>query len=201
MDVSVVWSFLNEVMRATIALFIIVDPIGNVPSIITLTSGMNFEERRDALQTATLVAFALLLAFSVTGMQVLNLFAISISSFMVAGGILLLILAIKILLFEQWGGEASSSKEVGAVPIACPLLVGPGAITTTIVILQTSGVLIAIASALLTFAVIWVVMRLIDPIHRFLGETGSTVIARIMAMLLAAIGVQYVVQGMRAYLP
>ncbi len=191
--------FLYELVRAVIALFIIVDPLGNVPIFIALTEKMNKNERKSAFHTAIWVAFALLVAFAVTGQQVLNFFGISLHSFLIAGGILLLVLAIKILI-SGWHERALSPKSVGAVPIACPLLVGPGAITTTIVILQTAGILVTLLAVLVIFIFTWIVLSFIEPIYKFLGETGSVVIARIMAMLLAAIAVGFIIQGIEHYL-
>lgn len=193
---------LSELLKAVIALFIIVDPIGNVPIFISLTENMSRDERKSTFYTATWVALALLLAFALAGQQVLNVFGISLYSFMIAGGILLLVLAINILLF---GGlkereKVISPKSVGAVPIACPLLVGPGAITTTILILQTSGIVVTLIAVAIIFALIWVILRLIEPIYKVLGETGAAVISRIMAIFIAAIAVGFVIDGITHYI-
>jgi len=179
-----------------------VDPIGNVPIFISLTEKMNQAERKSTFHTATWVALALLLGFTLAGQQVLNVFGIPLHSFMIAGGLLLLVLAINILLF---GGlkereEVISPKSVGAVPIACPLLVGPGAITTTILILQTSGVVVTLIAVVIIFALTWIILHLINPIYKVLGETGSAVIARIMAIFIAAIAVGFVINGITYYI-
>lgn len=191
--------FFYELVKAVIALFIIVDPLGNVPIFITLTEKMSKNDRKSAFHIATWVAFALLVVFAITGQQLLQFFGISLYSFMIAGGILLLVLAIKILI-SGWHERLLSPKSVGAVPIACPLLVGPGAITTTIVILQTAGIVATLLAVLIIFIFTWVILRFIEPIYKFLGETGSVVIARIMAMFLAAIAVGFIIQGIEHYL-
>lgn len=192
--------FSYELLKAVIALFVIVDPIGNVPIFISLTENMRKDERKSAFHTATWVALALLLAFALAGQQVLNVFGISLHSFMIAGGLLLLVLAINILLFGGWKEKVVSPKSVGAVPIACPLLVGPGAITTTILILQTSGIVVTLIAVVIIFALIWVILRLIEPIYKVLGETGAAVIARIMAIFIAAIAVGFVINGITYYI-
>lgn len=194
--------FSYELLKAVIALFIIVDPIGNVPIFISLTENLSKDERKSAFYTATWVALALLLAFALAGQQVLNVFGISLHSFMIAGGLLLLVLAINILLFGGWKEKEKvvSPKSVGAVPIACPLLVGPGAITTTILILQTSGIVVTLIAVVIIFALIWVILRLIEPIYKVLGETGAAVIARIMAIFIAAIAVGFVINGITYYI-
>lgn len=187
--------------KALIALFIIVDPIGNIPIFIGLTGSMNQEQRRKIFRTATLTGFVLLLVFALVGQQVLALFGISLYSFMIAGGILLLIVAVRLLAEGSWKRSEGAAEAVGAVPIAVPLLVGPGAITTTIFTLQQYGIFITVVAVIIVFALVWLVLRLADPIYRFLGNSGSAVIARIMALLIAAIAVQYILEGVTHYLP
>jgi len=165
-----------------------------------LTKGMSQKQRKNALRTATVVAFVLLLIFALLGQQVLSIFGITLQSFMIAGGILLLILATKILISGRWE-ETTSPESIGAVPIAFPLLVGPGAITTAIVTLQTSGMVVTLASIVVTFGASWTILRSINHIYRFLGKTGSAVIARLMAIFIAAIAVGFVVNGVKYYFP
>jgi len=114
---------------------------------------------------------------------------------MVAGGILLLIVAIKLQEPGNWREEIVSSESIGAVPIGCLLLVGPGAITNTILSLQSAGATVTILSVLITFLIVWLVLRFVNPLYRILGKTGSLVITRVMSLLIAAIAVQYIFQG------
>jgi len=190
-------SFTFEFLKAVVALFIIVDPLGNVPIFIGLTEKMNQKERRKTFQTAIIVSFALLMVFAVVGQQLLAVFGISIQSFMIAGGILLLVIAVKILVFGGWEEKVISPESVGAVPIACPLLAGPGAITTTIVILQTSGIIVTVLAVLVISLIIWVILYFVDPIHDFLGKTGSAVVARVMAIFIAAIAIEFIIEGLK----
>jgi len=187
--------FLPELAKGTIALFIVVDPLGNVPIFIGLTENVKETERKKTFRTATITGLILLFAFALAGQQILLLFGISLYSFMVAGGILLLIVAIRLLIAGGWREILESPESVGAVPIGCPLLVGPGAITTTILNLQSSGMVVTILSVLITFVIVWFILRFIDPIYHFLGKTGSLVITRVMALFIAAIAVQYILQG------
>jgi len=193
-------SLIYEVLRASLALFIIVDPIGNIPIFIGLTKGMGQKQRRNALRTATMVAFILLVVFALLGRWVLVIFGISLHSFMIAGGMLLLILAAKIPISGGWE-EAVSPESVGAVPIAFPLLVGPGAITTAIVTLQTSGVAVTLVSIVVAFGATWAILRSIEHIYGFLGKGGSAVVARLMAIFIAAIAVGFVINGIKYYFP
>jgi len=192
---------LPNLARATLALFIIVDPFGNLPIFISLTEKMDKLQRRRVLRSATLTGLVLLLVFALTGQEILAFFGISIYGFMIAGGILLLIIAVKLLIEGEWWQPTGSMESLSAVPIAVPLLVGPGAITATILNLQQFGIIIALIAVFAVFAVVFLILRLVEPIHRFLGKAGSSIIARIMALLIAAIAVQYIINGITNYLP
>lgn len=187
-------SFL-EVAKAAIALFIIVDPFGNIPIFVGLTDTMTDAQRKKVYNVATLVSFILLLVFAFTGQEILNIFGLSIFSFEVAGGILLLIISVRILISGSKKEEVESPESMGAVPIAIPLLVGPGAITTTIFNLQAYGIITSILAVVIVLSTTWVILRFINLIYRFLGKTGSLVIARVMSLLIAAIAIQYILTG------
>jgi multiple antibiotic resistance protein len=192
--------FISELIKATIALFIIVDPLGNIPIFVGLTENMAIDQRKKVFNVATLVAFVLLLVFAFTGNEILTIFGISIESFEVAGGILLLIIAIRILISGSMHEHAETPESVGAVPIAIPLLVGPGAITTTIFNLQVYNTAVTIAAVVIVLSITWVILRFIGRIYRFLGKTGSVVIARVMALMIAAIAVQYILTGITHFM-
>ncbi|MBS7645576.1 MarC family protein [Candidatus Bathyarchaeota archaeon] len=185
----------SDLLKAFVALIVIVDPLGNIPIFSSLTAGMDGKVRRRTFNTATVVGFALLLIFTLLGDQLLKLFGISMESFMVAGGLLLAIISIKILIQGGWEERQVSPEDVGAVPIAFPLLVGPGAITTTMLILKSSGLAVAVSAVSLVFATVWLILRFIDPIYNLLGKTGSAVVARVMAVFIAAIAVQFIFEG------
>jgi len=188
----------SDLLKAFIALIVVVDPLGNIPIFSSLTAGMDAEARKRTFNTATMVGITLLLAFTLLGDQLLRLFGISIESFMIAGGLLLAIISVKILVQGGWGEKYVSADDVGAVPIAFPLLVGPGAITTTMLILRSSGLAVAVSAVALVFAAVWLTLRFIDPIYALLGKTGSAVITRVMAVFIAAIAVQFMFEGFNA---
>ncbi len=189
---------LPALTKSIISLFIIVDPFGNIPIFIGLTEKIGREERKKIFHTATLAGLVLLLAFAIAGKEILNIFGITLQSFMIAGGILLLIIAIRILIAGGWE-EHITPESVGVVPIAVPLLVGPGAITSTILNLQENGILVTVISVMIVFTVVWLILRFIEPIYRMLGRVGSTIIARVMALLIAAIAVQYIINGLQSW--
>ena len=191
--------FISELTRAFVALFIIVDPFGNIPIFVGLTENITDAQRKKTYNTAILVGFALLLVFSFTGQEILSLFGLSIYSFEVAGGILLLIIAIRILI-SGFHENTESPESLGAVPIAIPLLVGPGAITTTIFNLQSYGTIITIVAVVVVLALTWVILRFINGFYKVLGKTGAIVIARVMALLIAAIAVQYILTGVTHFI-
>lgn len=162
-----------NLVKAILVLFIVVDPFGNIPIFMSLTEKMPKEQKRRVFNTATLVGFILLLAFAFAGQEIFSIFGVSIFSFEIAGGVLLLIIAVKILISGSLTGMNESPESVGAVPIAMPLLVGPGAITTTIFNLQTYGVVVAALSVFAVLTLTWLILRYVDSVYRFLGKTGS----------------------------
>jgi multiple antibiotic resistance protein len=193
-------SFLFAIAKNVMSLFIIVDPLGNIPIFIGLTEGMKDAERRRVFHTATVTGFILLLLFAVAGREIFNIFGITLQSFMVAGGILLLIIAIKILVVGGWEERHIAPESIGVVPIAVPLLVGPGAITTAILSLQEFNALTTVISVIIVFAITWLILRYIEPIYKVLGKNGSAIIARVMALLIAAIAVQYIMNGLKSFI-
>lgn len=187
--------FFSEFSKAALALFIIVDPFGNIPIFVGLTENVQDAQKKRVYNTATIVGTVLLLVFAFAGTGILSLFGLSIYSFEVAGGILLLIIAIRILISGSMHENVESPESLGAVPIAIPLLVGPGAITTTIFNIQQYDTIIAILAVLVVMAITWITLRYINKVYKFLGKTGSLIIARVMALLIAAIAVQYILTG------
>jgi multiple antibiotic resistance protein len=187
--------FLTALLKASVTLFIIIDPIGLIPIFMALTHGCTSEERSSIFRKAALVALLLLLLFTFTGKGILDLFNITISDFKIAGGILLLVIALNITLQAHYG--ETSAGQAGVVPLAVPLLVGPGAITTTIVLIGTTGLWVTFTAVVINFLVAFIIFRYVGVFYRYLGRTGSDVIAKIMGMLLAAIAIQFIRQGIQ----
>ena len=187
-----------DILRATVALFIIVDPVGLVPVFSGMTKDLPKPEKKRMFRNIVYTGSALLLLFALAGQQLLLLFGISLQSFMIAGGMLLLLLSVEILLRGE-RVQKTPGEDVGIVPIAFPLLVGPGAITTTMISIQSYGLEVAIPSILIVMFLTWVVLRLTDRINRLLGRTGSAVVARVMAVFIAAIAIQFIIDGIQTY--
>ena len=191
--------FLLNLLKATISLFIVVDPFGNIPIFIGLTSNMDSGRRAKAFRMAVITGFILLMIFAIAGRWVLQIFNITLYSFRIAGGILLLFLALELLMKEKVYAKISP-EESGAVPLGVPLLVGPGAITATIINLESVGFSATAISVAIVCIITWIVLKFIEPIHRLLGKVGSMVVSKVMAMLLAAIAIQFILEGISEYL-
>ncbi len=195
------FSFLNtfgdDLLRSSIALFVIIDPIGTIPLFATITQKMKKKERDTVSKTAVITAGALLMIFAVAGNQILSIFGITISSFMIAGGILLFIVSIELLTHGAWRFGVTVSDESGVVPLAFPLLAGPGAITSVILSFQTAGLAVTMLSIAIVIGITYFVFYFTTPIYRILGRRGSLIITRVFAVLVAAIAVQFVVDGLK----
>jgi multiple antibiotic resistance protein len=189
-----------DTLKSTIALFVVIDPIGTVPLFIALTEKMGKEERKAVSKTAIITSGVLLVVFAVAGTQILTIFGITIFSFMIAGGILLFIVSIELLTHGIWrfgSSGGSATGESGVVPLAFPLLAGPGAITSVIISFQTAGLIVTILSIAIVIGITYVILRSINPIYRLLGRRGSMIITRVFAVFIAAIAIQYIVEGVK----
>jgi multiple antibiotic resistance protein len=191
-------NFFENLIKSTIALFVVIDPVGNVPLFIALTEKMEKNERKAVSKIAIITAAILLSVFAIAGSEILTIFGITIYSFMVAGGILLFIVSIELLTHGAWRFSAGTGREVtesGVVPLAFPLLAGPGAITSVMISFQSAGLIVTLLSITIVIVVTYIVLRLVNPIYKLLGRRGSMIFTRIFAVLVAAIAVQYIVQG------
>lgn len=188
--------FVEDLIRSTIALFVVMDPIGSVPLFIAMTQKMEKKERVAVTKTAVITAAILLIVFAVAGTQILSIFGVTIASFMVAGGVLLFIVAIELLTHGEWRfGSAGGHGESGVVPLAFPLLAGPGAITAVIISFQTSGILVTALSIAIVVGITALILRYVDRIYKVLGRRGSIIVTRVFAVFIAAIAVQFIVEG------
>lgn len=195
---SIPTDLLNDLTKSVIALFVVVDPIGNVPIFIALTSKMDKLQRKKTATIAIITAVSLLILFAFAGTKILSLFAINVYSFMIAGGILLFILAIELLTHGTLRyNKEDSIEDTGVVPLAFPLLVGPGAMTTVIISFETAGLEITILSIIIVVGITYLTLLLINPINKVLGKRGSMIISRVFAIFIAAIAIQYILNGIK----
>lgn len=190
--------FFFPFLKSLIALFIITDSPGNLPFFVGLTEGLPLKEKRKIFATATLTGLLMLLGFLVAGMAILNLFDVTLDDFRIAGGILLFWIAIEITLRGRIYLE--HKEDMGVVPLGSPLLVGPGAITTALVLLRLYGAWVVGSAIIACFGLIWLILHFADPIYRILGKNGSLILAKISAILIAAIAIQFIRQGIMSIL-
>lgn len=199
----------NFLITAFVALLVVIDPIGLAPLFVALTAGMSREKRRSIALRACAVAIAILLVFSIFGEGILTFIGISMPAFRIAGGILLFITALD-MLFERrtqrrndQAEEDDSDDDPSVFPLAIPLIAGPGAIATVILLVgQTDGTAGYFALMGVLLAVIAMVLVLFlgaGTIERMLGKTGITVVTRLLGMLLAALSVQFVLDGLSSF--
>jgi multiple antibiotic resistance protein len=199
---------LNDLVTSTIALFVVIDPIGVIPLFISLTNSISKRERKTVTSNAIITTGILLLVFAIAGTQILNIFGITISSFMIAGGILLFIVAIELLTrgvlafsvprnirANKEDGSDSFQGESGVVPLAFPLLAGPGALTAVIISYQANGIVTSILSIAIVLGLTYVIFRTADSINKVLGQRGSMIVTRVFAVIVAAIAIQYIIEG------
>ncbi|MGC4117118.1 MAG: MarC family protein [Myxococcales bacterium] len=199
--------FVQYSVVAFSAIFFVIDPLGLVPIFVAITSHDSPEKRRKMALRATLVACCLLSFFAVFGSLLFRLFGITLSAFKIAGGILLLITAIDMLRAQpsrtrsspEETEESDAKEDVAIVPLAMPLLAGPGAIATVMVIagrgrdwLHLVPVLLSIV---LTCTIAYALLRVASRIQKLMGRGGIAVLERVMGLLLAAIAVQFISDG------
>lgn len=192
-----VYEWVGGYIQAFVILFIIFDPIGNIPLFHSLTLKLEAPLRRKTIRTSVLVALIILIFFAIGGVFILGFFKISVNEFMIAGGVLLFILAVEGLLGRE---EARwiSSEDVAIVPLATPLMAGPGAIYSVVYLMAPPyGPTYAIFSILTNVLLQYVLLIYSDRILKVIGRTGSTVISRIMAFILSAIAVGMIINGMK----
>jgi multiple antibiotic resistance protein len=185
---------MEGLLESFIALFVIMDPIGNLPIFISLTKGMPIKEIKRNVDRSVFVAGVLLFIFLFFGLQVFDLFGIDLDSFQIAGGIILLIMGI----LYVFGTSLRYVKSHGfdlSVPVGTPLLTGPGVITTTIILVKGSGILVTVIAAFLTLLATWIILINSSRLYKILGEQWTSAISRIMGIILAAVAVKLITEG------
>ncbi|MBN1141767.1 MAG: MarC family protein [Deltaproteobacteria bacterium] len=197
---------IENYIHAVLALFAIVNPVGNLPVFSEMTEDLDPPGRQSVYRVAVLTGLVTLLTMTLTGKWIMSsVFQINILEFRIAGGLLLTVIAIKYIVFAAAKGAVHSAQTVqeimnlGAVPMAVPLLVGPGSIVTGILILDRDGYLITISAILTVFLVTWALLYLSPWINRMLGKIGSIVVSRVLWIFLAAIGVHFLLTGIAEY--
>jgi len=178
-----------------VPLFIAIDALGNLPFVISMTEGMSSHERRRAIHIAIATAAAVGLGFLFFGQFILKVMGISVGSFAIAGGLILLVLAIKYITTGRMV-EIIKEEMVAVVPIGTPLTVGPATITTLLLLVTQFPLSLVLFSFLLNLLIAWGVFQLSNKIVRFMGRGGLAAVSKVFSLLLAAIGVGMIIRGL-----
>ena len=188
-------SFISEFVLTFLPLFVVVDAFGNLPIIISLTEEMSVKERNRVINIAILTAAVVGLAFLFFGEFILNVLNISVGTFSIAGGVILIVLSIR---FMTTGHFTKVVKEemIAVVPLGTPIVVGPATITTLIFLSQEHAIYIVLLSLVANLLISWVAFLLSGQIIRFLGIGGLRAISRVFSLLIAAIAVNMVIHGL-----
>ena len=204
---------LGYLISALVTLLVVVDPVGLAPTFVGITEGMPAKLRHRVALRAALIAGLILIGSALVGNWLLDRLAISLSAFRIAGGLLLFSIATEMVFGVRMRREGEAAEQaieerarnIAAFPLAIPLMAGPGAITATVLLagradgnLLLLGLLLAVVAVVAAscFAAFLLAVR----IGRLLGVTGNIVLSRLLGVLLAALAVQYVVDGIRAIL-
>jgi multiple antibiotic resistance protein len=195
-------------LLALSSIFFLVDPFAALPTFLAVTVGVDARRRRKMAWKASVTALVVLSAFAVAGQYIFRMFGITLPAFEIAGGVILLLIGLDMLEAkrsptQESGEEAAAAalkEDAGIVPLGIPMLAGPGAITSVMVLVgqaDTRLKMVAIlASIFITAAICYLVLGNSDRVARAMGETGVRILVRIMGLLLVALAVQYFVNGM-----
>ena len=205
---------IDYLVSALVTLVVVVDPVGLVPTFLAVTHGLPQQARRRIAVRASIIAAAILAGTALLGDWLLHQLGITLPAFRIAGGLLLFAVASEMVFgvrTERQSKQAEDALEehlrnVAAFPLAIPLMAGPGAITATLLLAgQASGKPISLAILIVVVVVVCAlclgVFLLANRVDRLLGITGNVVSSRLLGVLLAALAVQYVIDGVRAVLP
>jgi len=186
---------IDDFLRVLAALLIVLDPLGPMPVIVSISANLSPRETRGLIYKVVGGATILLLFFTVTGTYVLAFFGVTIDHLRIGGGLLLLLIALRLVMEGRLSHSREEEYKAAVVPLISPLLVGPGSITAAVVLARIHGVgltaLAGLAAMLITLA-LFLTSKLI---HRLIGSSGADLVSRVMGVMIAAIAVSYISAG------
>jgi len=189
---------IDTLIYAVSLLFFIFDPFASLPIFISMTRSMDDEEKRKSANRAVLVAGILFIIFTLVGTNILDLFGISLDAFRIAGGLILVLMAIEIIFGLSF--TRSGQQDVAWVIVATPVLTGPGVITTAILLAGTVGIFPTIIAGVIALVVTWGLLRNAIYIVRRVGNNTIDIFSKIIGLLIAAIAVEYILKGVTNWL-
>ncbi|MBS1174001.1 MAG: hypothetical protein H6R05_132 [Burkholderiaceae bacterium] len=202
-----------DAFKIFIALIALVNPLGVLPMFISLTQDFTPAQKQRAIRTAAFTVALVIGTCALLGEQIIKFFGISTASLQVSGGLLILLMSLSMLNAQPSGAkttveerdEAEHKDTIGVVPLGIPLLTGPGAMSTVIVLAgkshHASDYAALIGSGVVIAALVWLTLQMAQPIARVMGRTGINIATRIMGLLVAAVAVEFIVEGLKTMLP
>jgi multiple antibiotic resistance protein len=188
-------NWIESFVLTFVPLFIVIDALGNLPFVISLSEGMSKQERRKMVHIAIVTAALVGLAFLFFGRFILNVMGISVGSFAIAGGLILLVLSIKYMTTGRMV-ELIKEEMVAVVPIGTPLTVGPATITTLLLLVTQFRLHMVLISFTVNLLIAWLIFLASNQIVRFMGHGGLKAVSRVFSLLLAAIAVSMITRGL-----
>lgn len=186
---------MREFWLCFVPLFVAVDAIGVLPLFLSLMDGMPADRLKKVVAKSVMTAATVALVFLVFGPVLLRFMGITVSDFMVAGGILLLAIALKDLLAGGKRYRLLDQESLGAVPIGVPLITGPGVLTTCLLLVGMHGRALTAAAVVVNIVLAGVIFAFSGPLVRFMGQTGAKTVSKVASLLLAAIAVMLIRKG------
>jgi len=183
-----------DVLKAILMLFVVLDPPGNAPLFYFFTRSMDPRKRIETIRTSIVVATIVLVMFALVGELVLKYFGITVNDFRIAGGTILFIYAVMGILGKSLAEEVRG-EDIAVVPLAVPLLAGPGSITVVIYLRYVYGLTVTILSIAINMVLSWLLLENGERLLRLLGRRGSVILDKIMSILLAAYSVAMIREG------
>jgi len=182
---------LTGFMHAFVTLLVIMDPFGGLPVFMTLTKDYSEERAKHSAHRATRVSLILLTIFIFVGESILEFFGISMFSFQVGGGLILLLLGLLYVLDITLSEDKDYTKDI-VIPMATPLIAGPGAITAIIILVSLYGYWVPLAAMLVNLLIFWAAMYYARYIKKILGTQGLEIMSRVMGLLLVALAIEMI---------
>lgn len=187
---------IDEILMSAVSLFVIMGPFSSIPIFLSLTKGMDFKQRASAVSKAIATAAGVLFVFLFFGQFILNVFMIDFASLRIAGGVILTILGIELMLALSISGKGDYSPAITL--LATPMLTGPGVIITTMIFVQQYGHVITVISAAIALISSWFVLWLSGCISKAIGSYWINTISRVTGLLLAALAINLIISGVKA---
>lgn len=185
---------LKQFMLSFIPIMVALDAPGTLPLYVGMTEGMEKQERKRIVRQSIITAFLVTVGFILVGRAIFNALGILVEDFMIAGGVVLLIIAITDVV-RAGERKLERGPEFGVVPLGTPLIAGPGTLTTALVLVGTSGYLPVILSLVVNLLITWIIFAQADRIIRFLGLSGSRAFAKVASLILTAFAVKMIRSG------